>query len=1561
MIHEKLAHARKDLLDLSGRNRLLNTPRGRARSGRIDLVDELSEELFRLLVLEKRSLTFLPAPEETAADDASAKDTSADDPAERSPGLPQPEESGEEEGVAARHRDTQLQTRLTSEALQKKLLKTFYDARTFEEEQGVNILYLALGFLRWYDPDRPDSPRHAPLLLVPVELERRSANAKFRLRYTDDEVTTNLSLQEKLQSEFGVRLPDVPDTEDLSPNAYFAEVAQAVSAQPRWEVAPNDMTLWFFSFSKFLMYRDLDPEAWPEEHPLDNHPLIAALLEHGRFEQPAPERAVQEEVATLDLALVTDADSSQARAIAEVRRGRSLVIQGPPGTGKSQTITNLIADAVREGRKVLFVSEKMAALDVVKRRLDRLGLGDMCLELHSHKANKRSVIDDLGRTLALGRPKLDEIQPLAEELAACRDRLDGHAQAMHSPLEPSQRTPYRIYGELVRLRAKGCPMAPFALDAAPSWSAGETQRKRELVRDVAMRLHTLGAPEEHPWRGVRLPTVLPMDAERLTAALPEIMASLETLRTIAADLGQQLGYQQEPTFADATRWIRLTEMMAQAPSAPLEQLADDIWSDGRERIDGIIQQGLALSGCRERLKGIVTQTAWSTDVWKTRCDLASFGQLKSRFFIKDWWRARCTLRELLVGKPPWALPDRLAILDELIDGQQRIEHLEDDAAQQVGRQAFSSMWRGADSDWPALAALADWERACREAGVPEDFRQTVAGANLPQAQPLAAQLAAEAPAALEELRRLFDSVELDVASAFGVGELDDVPLDALLRRLALWRENAGRMTQWVAYCVRWRRLFDEQLDPLAEGLDNGGASASDAVDLFDAAYYEALLRKALRRFPELAEFDGLSHEQALQRFQQLDERRLALARQEVAAAHYQGLPRGVGSVGEVGLVRRETTKKRRHLPLRKLLASAGRAVQAIKPVFMMSPISVAQYLEPGRLDFDLLLIDEASQVRPVDALGAIARSSQIVVVGDDRQLPPTRFFNKLMGDTEDNDDTEDLRTADLESILGLCAAQNMPRRLLRWHYRSRHPSLIAVSNREFYDDKLLVPPSPACDGSNSGLKFRFVREGQFDRGGAAINLREAQRVADAVAEHAARCQDSSLGVGAFSVSQRDAILEELELRRRHDPALEAFCAADSDEPFFVKNLENIQGDERDVIFISVGYAKDAAGRMSMHFGPLSNEGGERRLNVLITRARERCEVFSSVTAADIDLNRARARGAGALKTFLAYAETGDWTETPPADDPEHGPLLAEVADALADRGFRALPQAGAAAFFLDLAVECGGAGRYAFGITTDGPSYRSCESARDRDRLRQQILEARGWKLHRIWAADWFQRPQEELGKLVAALETAPRPAEETEDVGPRLANEPAAEEDADPELIERCGPPSGDDKTAGSVDVAPYVEADFDPALKRALHATPPRELAKVVTKVVKIEGPVHHDEIIRRVAALCGLHRTGRRISDAVETALCEAKSRGKVSQRGEFFSPPEPFTPPIRNREQVASATLRRPEFLPPAEIEGALISVAAAHLGVRDDEAIVEAARLLGFNRATAALAPSSPMR
>jgi very-short-patch-repair endonuclease len=1542
---EKLQQSSRDLLDTSGRNRLINTPRGQSRSTSVEIANGNADAVYKRLVIDRGSMTFVAG----RGEDLEFKNAQSQDVqswAEPEPG--EPPRSSRGDG---------LQTRMTSEVLQRRLLRLYSDARTLEEETGVNILFLAIGFLKWFEADSSDQPRYAPLLLVPVRLDRLNARSKFKLTGLEEDLNTNLSLRERLK-EFGVALPELPDvdSDELVPTEYFARISEAVEGQNRWEVLPNDMVLWFFSFTKFLMYRDLQASSWPAESSIAEHDSICSLLDSGFRRDPdfcGEDDPVDATVPPDQAVHIVDADSSQTLAIEEVGRGHNLVIQGPPGTGKSQTIANIIASAVQSGKRVLFVAEKLAALEVVKGRLNQCGLGQMCLELHSNKANKKAVLRELSDTLDGPRSIARNVESQAEQHREKRELLNRHASALHQPFGKTGLTPYQLIGRLVGLQGKGVRTARCRLQTATSWTQQQIGTKAAMVQDLVLHLERVGIPNEHPWQGVNVPSMLPADKECLLENLAAIRKRLIRVLTATATLVKALlpSQQLHPSATNVAALAKLARHLAQAPDMDPDAIADNIWLEGRNQITELLQSGQTFVAQKAKLATSVETTAWNADVAPARKQLSLRGKSWFRWLDRGYREAIRTLETVCIDRPPGSQEERLALLDELLIGQRARRHLlDDDAAAQIGRRAFGRYWLGPDSDWSKLQAILIWVLTAEQNQLPPTVRHLVAKSRaFPECGSLVTTIASELKPALQGLQAAFRELSLNLQEVFGNSDLNSISLLAVKQRFDLWLANASSLDHWIAFHIRWRRLPAEQMPDLATRLTSGEIAPSAAVDQFYLATYSEILRAVYQAHPELAEFDGMSHGQIIKEFRELDRQRIQLARKQVAATHYRSIPRDDG-IGELAVIRREIQKQRRHLPIRQLIRKAGRAIQTIKPVFMMSPVSIAQYLEPGAVSFDLLLIDEASQVRPVDALGAIARCKQIVVVGDDKQLPPTSFFDRLTGNSESEDEeSDDANTADLESVLGLCLARNIKPRMLRWHYRSRHHSLIAVSNREFYQDRLFIVPSPDHKPDRLGLHFCHIADGVFGRGGSKTNAKEAQAIAQAAIDHARKNPELTLGIGTFSGSQRDAIEDELELLRRENPDVEEFFSTANDEPFFIKNLESLQGDERDVIFISVGYGPDASGYFGMNFGPLSNSGGERRLNVLISRARHRCEVFSSITADDIDLARARSRGAAALKTFLRYAEKGDLDVAVRSEREMDSEFEVEVKRRLEEYGLEVHPQVGVAGFFIDLAVvDTERPGRYLLGIECDGAAYHSSRSARDRDRLREQVLVDRGWTIHRIWSTDWFKNPDEQLRKTLLAIEEAKMA------VGRSTHERTPADNSCINQDSEADGEEFDDREEAESLSfqraAIPYREAHLRADVRVPLDQVPVAALGTVVSSVVQVEGPIHPEEVVRRVASYWGVQRITLRTTATVQAALDYAQGCGWLEERSGFYGPRGQSQIPIRSRELVTSATLKNPEMVSPEEFRQAVFQIVSNCLGAGSDEVAKAASKLLGLGNA-----------
>ncbi len=1578
---------RVNLLDLTLRNPLLNYRLMRARG--VEAAGGVSPSaVFDALVERGAAVTFLPKP---------------DDGEPANPSAVSPRRRGASRGAMA------LQTDETERNLAARLLKTHHTARTFMEEQGVNTLFVALGMVEWYESDASDMQRKAPMALVPVTMGRSDVNAEFRIEYDGEEVGGNLSFIEKVRNDFAVHIPNLDeiaegdeDEEDAAAEPdiarYFQSVAAAVENIPRWRVDKDAVILGMFSFQKLLMYHDLDPDKWRSGANggggLADSRIVSSLYGGGGFDDPGPAVAegerLDDHLHPQDLRHVVDADSSQASVIADVSGGRDLVVQGPPGTGKSQTIVNLIADAIGAGKKVLFVSEKMAALEVVKRRLDEIHLGDACLELHSRKTSKRAVLDEIRRVSSLGSPITDGIQENMEDLERTRDALNAYADAMNTEIGETGVTPHQALGWTAlydsEIQSAGGDIPAPRIAGVDAWSPADFRRKRDVAENLRQRLAGVGVPSEHPFWGTRITAPLvPTRRRELEDAIRDATDGASGLAAASEMLSQELRLWTAASAADADRMIQVANIAVANRELAALNLESPIWWDDAQRGDvgAFVDAVVRYAGIHSRYDRVLTRAAWDEnkdDLRRTRSALRNAGRGILGFFVsREFRNARNHIENLWRARLPSDERVWVRALGALIDARRMSEIITQ--LKPAGESALGALWRGGAGDLndaanKARAYIALLDRARDDQTTAQAVHALKETARIGGFDTLS-EAASEAANALQAhksaVSNLHAALDLDVRARFGaddgIASLTFAEQSALLGE---WTNRLPELDDIIGFNNGVAQARGEGLDELVEIAQNHAGASEHLTKILDRARYESIIARAYDERPELGGFDFAIHSDAIRRFAERDRASLADNRSRVASEHWRGLP-DMRAAGEVSILRREFEKRRRHMPIRRLMRVAGGAIQAVKPVFMMSPLSIANYVPPGSVGFDLVIFDEASQVKPVDALGALMRAEQAVVVGDTQQLPPTSFFDSMGDDMGDNgDDGEELVSADVESLLGLCRAQGIPVETLRWHYRSRHESLIALSNREFYDGGLVVFASPDFDRDNTGLRFHHLPDAVYENG---HNRDEAKAVAQAVMEHARRSPKLTLGVAAFSIRQADAIRDELETLRRRDASQETFFAAHPNEPFFVKNLENVQGDERDVIYISVGYGRNRAGAVSMNFGPLNKEGGHRRLNVLITRSRLRCHVFANMKSQDIALNRTRARGVAVFKTFLEYAETGVMpADTPTESGRDFGsPFQKKLADEIRARGYEVHEEVASGGRFIDMAVvDPNMRGRYALGVEFDGAAYHSARWARDRDRLRDQVLEGLGWRLHRVWSTDYFSNPKREVDRIVAEIETAVAESQTQQAAAqgetPPAMDAPAALAGFQPETetapdddAESPPPPTSDgirrsesaNETRG-FSAPPYETASPKITLgRRELHEVEYTELVDAIVEIVRVEGPVRRDKVARRIANAAGLNRAGGRIRATVDREIAACVRLKRVKMRGDFLWGAEMETPTVRDRSELP-AQQRKIELIAPEEIDESILSAVRRAFGIGVDDAILESAKTLGFARTSAGM-------
>ena len=1538
-------------------------------------------------------------------------------------------------------------TDIEATELERRLVALYREGASSLAETGSNTLHMALGFLVWFEDARSQVPRFAPLLLVPVELERRSVQRGIQVRLADEDVAINETLIEKLRVDFGIEvatplLGDDGGEGDLAATVERVLLAfrQAVALRRRFEVV-DACRLASFSFTKFLMWRDLD----------QHEDLVVAppVLRRVRGLEPREETDVAATELSVDgskppLASTFApmlADSSQMSAILAAAAGQSFVLEGPPGTGKSQTIACLIANALAHGKRVLFVAEKTAALDVVHRRLVKVGLGDFCLELHSDKATKREVMAQLEQSLDCERTQVGEdFDAVAARLEGARAELDAYRHALHG------RRSIGVSLHEAMLRATG-PVAttPGSAGSAHAADAADTAQLAALA-DAC-----LGDSRIEDWR--------PADLELFSNLLADLGHSAEPLRPLA-DHGLRSihtvhwSVERERTLHDlATRgvdalrrleaaWRGIATLFGaptEAVDAAARQELDLVFAlaaliDERKlattellRSDSNVDDvGPGLEAARQVAEAALFERFDASILDLEHAPLlAALRRARDSFFLLRWWRGRAP-RAVLA---PLA-KTRLAGVAELardVEEAVRLRGLRPLAESAAARLMvlLGQEWR--ERATPFVAARSELEHAdrivalCRRLeGLGLDLEKVGVVATSAAAS-AAAQQVTENVAALRAARESLDAVVAALR--------DDFDFDVAALGAAIWGEDRGggedkshALRRSLECCagiagdasalrdrVAWNRVVEaaagagspQLAEATAKVFESLSAAPRDAfVDekaLLLCAFWRRFVERCLAQDAATARFHRTTHEGLVRRFQELDSEWMLRGRHALRARLSERLPSALASIvpgSEVALLRRELKKRSRHMPIRQLLTRTSNLVARLKPCFLMSPMSVARYLEPGVAEpFDIVVFDEASQIPPWDAAFAIARGKSVVVVGDSKQLPPTMFFTKEVvqegaGERGVADDAE--AVLDLESILDECSVAGLPRYDLRWHYRSEHEALIAFSNARYYGGRLNTFPAARSADPELGVSFRHVT-GTYDRAKSATNMVEARTIVAEIEERVRRGDLRSIGVVTFSQAQQTLIEDLIDEARRRDTAFDEALARDDDEGLFVKNLENVQGDERDVIFFSIGYGPDAEGKVWLNFGPLNKVGGERRLNVAITRARQQVVVFSSLRADDIDTKRiaASSHGVRHLRAFLDYAERGTLSSDGPRGQAVDLETIARtpLVRAIEARGFEVETAVGASAFRVDVAVrDRGDARRFVLAVLQDGSSWASAVAARDRELLRELVLGRLGWSIERVFAPEWVYGRDREIARVLERLDRAQREADEARepaasavqvDVAPPLeppaeaSGQQSSEQPSDSSDVVHARPQAplpvnSDAAAAPQVNEAlQLVSASLDPeANARAyrLAALPSRAgrdfdapeslqvIADDLAQVLEVEAPIERDLLFRRVLDAWSIARLTKRIEAQLAVALattpCHVVEEGSEMILWKREADAGSYT---TWRGPAQDGFVRRPHEVPVLEIANAVREVLHAAISIEENDLVRAVSKCLGYAR------------
>ena len=1340
------------------------------------------------------------------------------------------------------------------------LINLFRKAKTDLEEGGANTLFIALGMLSWKENPEDERSYKAPLILIPVQLLRKSAKAQIKLKMLpDSEPLFNLTLIQFLKNDYDIDLSRFKD--ELPSDDYGVDVAgiwqivrDAISEQPGMELREETLVS-SFSFAKYLMWTDLRDRL----SDLKENPFVAHLIDKPREAYSQAESFLEpseldEKLDPSKMYVPLNCDSSQLVAVDAGAKPQDFVLEGPPGTGKSETIANIIANNLAHGRKVLFVAEKIAALQVVYRRLQKICLDHHVLELHSNKANKKAVLDQLRKTAdARMRNGSESWAGLNSQLRTKRKELNDFVTALH---ERSK------FGISARQAISRVASRQHNSDLALDWGLNLSDSKAANAEDIEKLIATAKDA------GLRFTNLRHFD----TGICSSIVATtwtfqwqikfLESIRSAkevfdeVKDPAQKFASHfniplEQSSYSDVQSLRALSELVDKAQSESIDFALGGNVKDRLNRLSQLASNKADLDDRLQSIKHNVTANKLAEipiEIW-----ISIFEEAKD-----SWWKKLIAKYKInkAAREHGFAAFGELQILYAIKEAKQVVSSLIE-LSEEFKK---FNIWKGWDTTPNELIGKKEYG---------ETVHELVKNASSTQSDPLA--LLGSIKAKLVDARDFLDESPLvsdryvfeshdqrvreriQDLEAIGLEISHQMPLESYSADFSKLIHNEKVLKPWVEWVDTKNKCRETGLSCLTKALESGLAKPDGVEEEIYTSLCHWLAPRLISESPPLQQFSAIHHESKIEAFRELDQRIANETAGYVSNILSEKIPdiRSRENAPDFGVLSRELQKKTRHKPIRLLFEELGERILELSPCMMMSPLSVAQFLPSNFNAFDVVVFDEASQMTTWDSVGAIARGKNVIIVGDPKQMPPTNFFNSATA-------TDDSEEEDLESVLDQALAAGLPHFRLMGHYRSKHETLIAFSNSKYYENSLVTYPS--SDTKESAVTLRRVN-GVYSKGKGRNNPFEAREVVQEVVRRLRHPLLSRLSIGIVTMNseQQRTIDDLLDDARRKYPEIERyFQASDDYDPVFVKNLESVQGDERDVIIFSLNYGPtEPQGKtMSMNFGPLNKSGGERRLNVAITRATTEVVLFSSFDSAMIDLNRTSALAVEHLKNYMEFAERGPkaLAEQSFANygvDQFDSDFEQGVAWALRDLGWKVQTQVGVSKFRVDLGIiHPDHPGRYLAGVECDGAAYHGSPTARDRDRTRQAVLENLGWTIVRLWSTDYFLDPATSISVIHEKLEQILSDDREKSN----QLSEGHAQSDTDPNLIKDDTPYFEDEEDEDVISESRFKpSAYFEKAHKKTLIA---------LAKEILSERPCITEHALALEVANChGINRTSKK----------------------------------------------------------------------------------------------------
>jgi len=1250
--------------------------------------------------------------------------------------------------------------------LMARASRTKSRAKTLNEDSGVDALFLVLKVVIWKDTPTSDEWYKAPLLMVPTSLVKDTNNS-YVFNPSEDEIIVNQALKIHFQKQFNINIPELIETDDGFEIDDFLHHTQELLSKVGFEIV-DEVYIGIFAFSKIAMYRDLTDNF---EYLLENN--FVKAMTGGEAEFPnldstldKIDKKIDQITTSEDSLIVVPADGSQLRAIEMAKAGLSFVIQGPPGTGKSQTITNLIAELISIGKKILFVSEKQAALNVVYKNLAKVNLGEFCLILHSTKTKKDVVIDELYSAFKSNRIQALDRQQEYSKRDQLRIELADYVEVIHTK---NSKLGLSIYSSLSRFFGYPESLPYNYFPEMIRFSSSEAEQQVDGLKQI-VSFYGLFKPqiELNPLYGIK--GEIPYDNPYLQISYwDSTLLNIEDLNKQFNSLNLSSDSFNNLTLGNNKRIESLIGDLVKKNEFDFEDV-NSAWFNFKdvelvyESLELIKGAFVFLIDFEQKLKH------YKGDPYEIPTSLLSDLQNQR---AKWYWPINIKYYQSINklnkfhSEEPINLNKKTEI--ELLIKYRKQREIYNRFAI-ILTNLFNIRWDGIHSDIAIIESqISDFYNLHKTYDQLSTWFEKTAESKLMQLDLGNFRRVSSSLLKIKDLIKSFTLSTKNLMSLFTIKPIDDNSPNVLKMKEYIYNgsQSINDYQKWNEFVELNEKIKENQLSPFVEFYIKSTSFQSNISDIFRKSFYHSWVKHLIDKNKITSGFFKDIHEQKIEDFVQIDNFLLEFNRSRVREKVFGYKPVSdndfVSPQSEEHVLAREYNKKRNKLSVRRLFQQIPNLIREVKPIVMMSPITVSNYLNFQNFKFDVLIFDEASQIFPYDAIGCLARANQVIIAGDENQLPPTNFFltNDDMEQENDEDEgPESTNSTEFDSILNL-ASSRLRSVGLKWHYRSRNEELISFSNKEIYKNSLITFPSINDDVSDDGVEFVYVKDGVYDRGNSTTNRIEAEKIIELVFNHIEAFENRSLGVVTVNSKQQELIENLLSKLAQGNAKIESFINGTTNhaEPFFVKNIESVQGDERDTIILGIGYGKDLEGHFTMNFGPINKQGGEKRLNVAITRAKHNLKVVSSVKGDEFKITEKTPRGVKLLSNYLLFAEKGSsiltTLSTNNLADSESG-FENDVADFLTKHGFIVEKKVGVSAFKIDLAIRDPKKPKlFSLGIECDGDTYKMTKTVRDRDSLRHQVLERLGWNIYRVWSADWFSNNTRAKANLLEAANAA--------------------------------------------------------------------------------------------------------------------------------------------------------------------------------------------------------------